>query len=329
MSIASGRLPPSVRVGVALLVFIVIVWRAVAWLDDPNTRYQRFRPFHEAIYGYEGPIDLVTSGGSRAAFAIQGSILADHLSARYARPVTVVDLAYTALGVEFSYVLLRDLLARREVKIVALELSEAATVTAAPHPLLYRVGTVRDIVEGYMNNDHLSVVRRAQLAGQALARKASEDLARALKGTIVDLTYPNARPSKTLDSTRWIGRGPREAIETYQREFDTWTEADDRTFDFDVPEYSRWRHYIRRCIELTRSHNVKLVLFVAPRGYRPPLHQQVVEAIEKRSGVPLIQMNRNELRSLFPGGLAEGWHVSRSGSRIFLEWLVKVLPSLD
>ena len=159
-----------------------------------------------------------------------------------------------------------------------------------------------------------------------ISRKLTTNLASLVRRNITNLDTVKGFTAKDRDATQWIDRIPRTAQREYRRLSPQWESQTHSFFKFESPEHSRWRYYFDKCRRLASRHGASLVVVRTPKYYVPPLHPDLHRALEARFGVPIIEMNRDELAAFHPAGFADKAHVSRRGMRIGMRWLADRLP---
>jgi hypothetical protein len=93
---------------------------------------------HRQIYEEQSDIDLAFVGGSLLWSEIDTPAVAAALSAAIGRPARVLTFGWNWHGDDLTYYVLRDLVARRHVKVVVLRLAVDGEVADTPHPQSYR-----------------------------------------------------------------------------------------------------------------------------------------------------------------------------------------------
>jgi hypothetical protein len=110
--------------------------RERAYSAIPSTKGNSyFGYFQKTIFEEKGDIDILFTGSSLVNTAIDAPFLADALAQSLGRTVSVRVLAYTFPGDDARYVALKDLLARRHVKMVVITPSLPwGFAVEQPHP---------------------------------------------------------------------------------------------------------------------------------------------------------------------------------------------------
>ncbi|MDP9057744.1 MAG: hypothetical protein M3N34_10555 [Pseudomonadota bacterium] len=95
--------------------------RYLAWQAAAGTQMFHARWIYERLHYDRHPIDIAVIGSSRFEAGISPHVLADRLSARLGRPVSVANLAIVMPGRDFTYEIVRELLLDHpEVRMIVL-----------------------------------------------------------------------------------------------------------------------------------------------------------------------------------------------------------------
>lgn len=97
-----------------------------------------FEFLRKVIFEETGDIDILIAGHSQAWAAFSPDIIQSSMSQKYSRPFIVRNIGYNWSGEDLLYVLLRDLLSVRKVKVLVLGLSQLRR-TEQLHPGLYEL----------------------------------------------------------------------------------------------------------------------------------------------------------------------------------------------
>jgi hypothetical protein len=119
------------------------------------------------IYERRGPVDLLFFGASIIRAAIAPDLIERQLEASTGRRPTTILCGPNWQGLDAQYVILRDLLPRRKVKYLFLNLPDAVTWSNKPHIALYRVLRLGDDSGFYSGLGllHASQVYAAEILG--------------------------------------------------------------------------------------------------------------------------------------------------------------------
>jgi len=118
--------------------------RYFAWQAAAGTQMFHARWIYERLRYDRHPIDIAVIGSSRFEAGISPQVLADRLSARLGRPVSVVNLAIVMPGRDFTYEIVRELLINHpEVRLIAL--SDDGFVVNS-HPMFRETASPGDLL---------------------------------------------------------------------------------------------------------------------------------------------------------------------------------------
>ncbi len=234
-----------------------------------------------------GPIDVAFVGSSQLWRAIDAPLIHQALDAAAGRPTRVVLLGSNWRGEDLIYVVLRDLLARRPVRMVVLSMPNRQQVRTRPHVMAHRwlrLGEDPALLDGLPLRERASIYAAAvlgtprQLYSLVAPRSGhvTPETARGLGSRPQLLGYHGAPfvaavpppPVLGLDAVRY-------------------TEDTRDQFRFSGPPLSAYeRHFTRASAGLLRRHGVKVVV----------LHLPLLED----AGSPTVEEREDWTRTLGP-----------------------------
>lgn len=294
-------------------------------LVGPVTPYFRFadrlRPYADGIFKQSGPVDVVFVGSSRAHASVVAKRLEPLLSDQLRRPVVVYDLAKPGRGSDFDYLLLQEVFKRSPIKLVVIEYS--ATPQGNNHYFFIQSATWKMIFDAafvYENwLGHLaSLIREKLKMFMTIATNNS-------------LFRPPARPASAVASLDFTTpRGPTEhrlrgAIAR------GWVPTE---LHLGEPENIVQDAYIRKSIELAKTHGSKAVLLSIPGLYQKPLTPAQRMQLGSYFGVDVIGLDDNDLKHFsvhdYSDDRHHGWRALDVYLPLLARWLApRLVPPVD
>lgn len=244
--------------------------------------------FQRQIFESEGDLDIAFVGSSFMWSAVHTPMVRDSLQAAVGRPVRLTTLASVWPGLDRDYVVLRDLLTHRRVRMVVLQLPNRDLPTDDPHATVnrvtdephlrasrfYQVGALPGMTVG------LPLRARAALYGGAVV---------GLPRHLLSLARPDRRRADPVEATlgaRFDRRGYfGDRYQAFRPEPPA-LEADKithrrcappacRLYAEPLPEYQM--HFVRLMGALLREHGVPAIILHVPQA-----NERHATAVEER-----------------------------------------------
>ncbi len=263
-----------------LLTFAALSAAAVTMLPhDKYVRYQTMNDpeaptsywIYERIHFDPTPIDIAFIGTSRTGMSIHSRRLEDDL-ARDGIRANAVNLYCVRSGMNLQYVMAKELLSSRKVKLLVLEMTEREE--RKPHELFYQYADAEDILGAplLINFNYLSDVarlpgRQFRLAWQTLLQK-------------LGLRHPDWSPppyeGPNLDHAEFVRSVDNvvhsRSVRHTAAEMEQLRIADERGITPPILpkslsglEYRLPRYYESRILDLAREHGTRVIFLYTPR----------------------------------------------------------------
>lgn len=246
----------------ALLVLLLLLPLFLAKIGLPprSAVYDSLRlssgPYLKArtqLFATQGDIDIAFVGSSILNVAVNADELQSRLESRYGPNVNVRMFGFVFQGYDMQYVMTRDLLEHRRVKMLVVSFSGPRHISDRPHVQLHnllRWGEYPEMLDGLRLPDRLSIYASSVLDGPR---------------QLVKLLRPE-RPLEVADSHRSlmvhesvpeITAAPAPAV--------ILSDSTREQFMFGDPDISgRQRHFAVKLAELAAQHHVTLVVLNIP-----------------------------------------------------------------
>jgi hypothetical protein len=257
--------------------------RYIRWQALKTEAYARLGWTYERVHFDQTPIDVAFIGTSHTMNGVDGAAVARRLGALGAavdggRCPTVTNFAIPSYGRNLHWVLARELLENRPVKVLVLEVFENETRKA--HPAFSHVANESDIVgaPAIINLNYFHDMVRLPYRQAQLAFESAFPSQFALK-THFD---PSNYDGSTVDNTRVVNADgialtpPRTKV-TPAAELDAAAKAnrDNKKLNmlgrrFEAVEYAYPRYYLDRILDLAKAKGVKVVFMYLPGYGQPP-----------------------------------------------------------
>lgn len=167
--------PPRFLAAIAAFTVATIVGICVL----PHDRHVRFNSLdhvhvvkagwiYERIHFDRTPIDVAFIGTSRTLYGVNSRSVEESAARDGGRPLRVVNFGMHHLGRGMHYLIARELLRNRKIRLLVVEVQE--TETRAQHPAFYRLGDVSDVVGAplVINTNYFSDLAQLPLRQLAL-----------------------------------------------------------------------------------------------------------------------------------------------------------------
>jgi hypothetical protein len=296
---------------------------------DPYIRYQTLRgTFHErAVWVYERihfdptPIDVLLVGPSRMATGVDGPALSKLLSQQMKVDIKAVNFAFTQPGEDLDYVIAKETLSAKRVKLIVAAVTEQESRTG--HPAFRELADRDDVVKapilfnrGFLKNLAYLPMRQLRLAWYTLNPAA---------GGYQSHFNPAAYEGSELDTRKrftWRRPDEPENLNPTEAQLALETQRYERTVlrrilppFLDRVEFAVARTYFAKIKELADQHGAKLVLLYLPY-YKGP--EQPFDSAKYENIGPILK----------PSFLISDWttredsaHYSDSGAAKLTAWL--------
>ncbi len=209
-------------------------------------------------------IDLLIFGASLLRFGIDSQRTQSALSARLGRPATVVVAGASWAGFDMQYLLLRDLLERRHVRVVLMAVPVSQPDSRLPHVMLYRLFRFGDdpgFLDGLTLRQRASIYGETVLGGprQALTLVRSNLVGKAEVDTRLD---PEIRDGYYGAPFVEDLRNPPALPAAYA----IYTPSSAKRFVFQNRPLAAYQmHFILRMAALLKEQHVRTIIFNVPR----------------------------------------------------------------
>ncbi len=231
---------------------------------------------YQRIHFDPTPIDIAFIGTSRTGMGIHSRRLEEDL-ARDGIHANAVNLYCVRSGVNMQYVMAKELLSSRKVKLIVLEMSEREE--RKPHELFHQYADPEDIFGAplLINFNYLSDI--ARLPGRQLSL-SWETLLQRLGWGAPDWTPPPYE-GPNLDHAEFIRSMDNvvhsRSVQHTEAEMERMRIEDERAFTRPILpkslsglEYRLPRYYESRILDLAREHGTQVIFLYTPRYGGPP-----------------------------------------------------------
>jgi hypothetical protein len=207
----------------------------------------------QQLFATTGDIDIAFVGSSVLNVAVNVDELQARLEERYGGDVNVRMFGFVFQGFDMQYVMLRDLLEHRKVKLVVMSLSGESLMSDMPHVQLHNLLRYGEYPEMYHG---LSFVDRAAMYGSH-ALDGPRQLIKLLRAE-QPIDAADNRRSFMVHETRGAGVAPPAPVIVL---------SDETRHEFmfgDPGLSSRQRHFATKLAELADQHDVPIVILHVP-----------------------------------------------------------------
>ena len=273
----------------------------VRWQNLRTEAYARLGWIYERVHFDPTPVDVAFVGTSHTMNGIDAQRVAELMAAEGLRTadgrcVTTTNLAVPEYGRNMHWLIARELLRSRPVKVLVLEVLENETRKA--HPAFAQVAEAPDILgaPALLNLNYVHDMVRLPFRQATLAVESLSPRQFGLKDRFDLKTYDGS----TVDNTRYVNvdgkritplrdhvmpeaelrRAAQQLAETKQLHMLPST--------MDALEYKVPRHYVTALLDLARAKGVKVVFLYLPGFGKPPA--PVDDRLYRGRG-PMIEVN--------------------------------------
>ncbi len=343
---AFASLGPPATMALALAFFLALPLLDLFSVPEAHLETWRTNPtipyVYEETFRENGPIDVLIVGSSREMHGLRPDLIRERLSRELGREAVVCTFGMEFRGEDAVYMLLKNVLARRPVKMVVLAGPLPWQDRAVPHPHAHRLWMYEPNAEAYDGlplssrlafyacsvlgspRHLLSLVRPNVAAGELDGRIAGTGL-RELRGACASTRTRDNRPfrTQTYPVPAWpVARMIRST-------------AGPGAFVFTGPELDAFQSHFHRLIgELAGANGVKLVYISIP-----PFWQARDEIVRERAdwvslsgaekadlvGLPPAVLFRDVPEDELSGLYWDDNHLNNNGAVLFTQ---AILPAL-
>lgn len=294
-------------------ILLLAISGILAWGDQPSRRYVYDDCQYNMIYlaDPEAPVGLVTIGGSRVGVSTPASEFQAVVDARASDAELVHNLTHGHFALEKEYVLLRDLLERRQVK--------TALIMMAPFG-----GNVENTHEDFLTIARLSDI---PLAVFTLGIANFEDAVLSVRNivwrhlNIFSRTTGALRGDETdVNCNRFDYRLDTEMLYRADQAYEN---EDLGTLDWPIASeedtaFMRWMEAYR---ELEEQYGIQIMFLMITATDEPLPPAGFEDDFFERTRMHLITFDREIHHLLAKNGKRDSHHINLQGRQIFLPWL--------
>ena len=318
-----------------LLVSVGIATRFVNSLDSEDVRYKIYPNHYKALFkdSNKNQNTVLFLGSSRSQTAVSEAGLLSSL-AELNENCTVdgyrfIDLSKSLSGLGFQYRMLNDYFEARpnlEAKTVIFLEFKKTNYYNPLHAYFYQVATYSDIWESSMvtkRDDRFLMKLREFL--HLSTKKVTNALSAKLLGRELalrsELIKEVTKSDLIFDPTLFQLVAP-DGIASYEAAHkDKWESRSKIPWKLDDPYEQRILYYAKKIKELAHDNNAQVVFHRTPVLYQQMLDEAAVDGLGKLD-ISLIQPGIEVLKDLYDGNYGDGGHMSESGSKLYLSWLM-------
>jgi len=206
----------------------------------------------QQLFATQGDIDIAFVGSSILNVAVNANDLQAQLEARYGQNVNVRMFGYVFQGYDMQYVMMRDVLEHRRVKMIVMSFSGPRHISDRPHVQLHnllRWGDYPEMLEGLRFADRASIYASCVLDGPR---------------QLVKLLRPE-RPIDAADNHRSLMVHEPVPLTGAPAPPVLLSAATRDQFTFGDPEMTaRQQHFATKVAQLAAQHHVELVIVNIP-----------------------------------------------------------------
>lgn len=133
-----------IPLGICIAILCTELRREFAWTGIPGDCENRGSWIYQRLFTDSTPVDIAFLGSSRTINGIQDTLLSRLLSASNQKQTNVVNLGYCRFGTDMQYVIAKDLLEEKKVKIIVIEITEG--MNSSSHPVFPYYAQTSEIV---------------------------------------------------------------------------------------------------------------------------------------------------------------------------------------
>jgi hypothetical protein len=207
----------------------------------------------QQLFDTTGDIDVAFVGSSILNVAVNGDEVQSRFVERFGPDVNVRMFGFVFQGLDMQYVMTRDLLEQRHVKMLVISFSGPRHIRDRPHVQLHNVlrwGEYPEMLDGMPLAERAAIYASSVLDGP-------RQLVKYLRPETPIPAADDHRSLMVFDQVPQITDPPATAIEL--------TDATRAEFTFGDPEITRRQlHFARLIAQLAADHHVKLVIVNIP-----------------------------------------------------------------
>lgn len=257
--------------------------RYVRWQDLRTEAYARFGWMYERVHFDQTPIDVAFVGTSHTMNGVDAAAVAQALAAGGAqvdggRCPTATNFAMPSYGRNLHWLIAREVLENRPVKVLVLEVFENETRKA--HPVFSHVADEKDILGAplLINLNYAHDIVRLPFRQASLAVESLAPAQFGLKSRFDPADYDGS----TVDNTRVVNADgvaltpPRtDVFDPAKLDATARAEAGSKNLNmlgkrFEALEYAYPRYYVDQILDLAKAKGVKVVFLYLPGYGKPP-----------------------------------------------------------
>ena len=323
--------------GIGAIVFLMAALVvAFSVSDRPIVRYQDYPCQYQAIFlrdkalQHETTREVVIFSNSRGMVGLDANQLADSLSRRSGLPTHVIDLGKSWRGNELNLQLAEDYFRNHSADLVLIEFNQAKSPRARYHENSFYTLTVGRLAKLILTDEREPVWQRPGRLFYALSMRLLRPVEDQLVGRFKDLSALDPLPKVTSvdcpHSPRLVNVRSLLVREKYNERND-WQRFM-LNFDFDHASQKNHMQDMLNMIDLARRNGADVALFYVHEYFDRRMHEDMLETIELRAGVPLIKLDDRQLSSWYAAHVYhDPTHFTREGTKRFVGYLTANLPS--
>jgi len=278
--------------------------RENAWTSVPEDCDNRGSWIYQRIFTDTTSVDIAFIGTSRTINGIQDTLITRLLSDVDGKKINVANLGYCRFGTEMQFLIAKDLISKKKVRTIVLEVNEGLSGTS--HPIYPYFAATEDLVHpaSLMNQNTPSnyyngfLARLTQLRATILSESQSE-------GTPLPNYGYRGYPG-TADPATLI-----EPDAPHKRELNFI-----QRFDKIYPEA-----WIERTIALCRANNIEVLFVYLPSYHDQAQPQEELSFYQSHATVLIPEQKQLHRKSLW----RDHDHLNDPGAQILSIWLCEQL----
>jgi hypothetical protein len=304
----------NIRWAIIGLIFCFLVYGAF-YSESAPSRHAKNICQAKLIFEEKGDVDIALIGSSRAMAAFNALTVESELKRVRSGRYVVYDLSRSWPGVDYFWVMARDLIENRRVKNLIIPLHWRH---ARNHPMFQGSAKFSDFVTDILVGPN--TLKSMQRATIGWSQRFTERLSDLRKRPLRPLSFEASREAKSGECPSVKGYSP-DALWQGRLEREN-TRDQELVWNFGEKNVQRYIRYVKKIQELAESRGVNLVFVYIPGFLEPKVAEDSMEQLRKM-GLKVHQPDRQVVDSWLSRGYRDRTHMSEVGERQFAKWLVR------
>jgi len=299
-----------------VVAFSVLV---LAFADLPQIRYTEDKCLGELIWGQTGDIDIVSIGSSSARSGFSSDFLEDELFQRTGKHLIIYNMARAWRDSGHNYVVIKDLLERRKVKMLLVEYNS----TEDPYHVYYpRKSKLADLFENFSVDSNDNFIIKLHTVVSWIFDRSSLRLSEAMRNLkYKQPLYTNYKIKPAITST-CDSITNREAYRVNNLYTTNPKKKSNEKWDIHSIFEARNKYYNQKIIDLAQSHGTKIIFTTYTKLYHGLVDPKVIDEFEKTFNSEYIYPNEQKHDEFFKKeNYLDSSHMNMVGQKQRMKWL--------